>query len=71
MQLLCQILYILIVFCLPIGYLFFKLIGNTSLEDDLLNQAKNIIDKKNCLNKKLVVLTSFIFNYSAINAFNN
>lgn len=46
MQLLCQILYILIVFCSPIGYLFFKLIGNTSLEDDLLNQAKKYYRQK-------------------------
>ena len=47
MQLLGQILYILIVFCLPLAYLFFKLIGNTSLEDDLVNQAKKYYRRKN------------------------
>lgn len=46
MQLLGQILYILIFFCLPLGYLFFKLIGNTSLEDDLSNRAKKYYRQK-------------------------
>ena len=47
MQLLGQILYILIVFCLPLGYLFFKLLGDTSLEDDLVNRAEKYYQRKN------------------------
>ena len=47
LQLIGQILYIGLLFVAPIAYLFVKLLGTSSLEEDLVRTAERYYARKN------------------------